>query len=498
MKLREDIVKEPKGLVYDYFYRSLVYETKDYDNISRKQMVEEIIKEYSNSHYLFNICTERELKFLKRLQNHEYQEEDYLKYEWEIKELNNKLILCGTEIYEEQIANVNDALEEFKKNNKDIDEFVMFVIGMVKLNVNMLSDVLISCLKSIFKLSDEAINAYLGHPLIHFYCGFYDQYIESIDKEVEMIYYRNYEDFIDIIDDLRKEFGIGGSLKIYMQDYYDMFYYGFPTSKPTVKKMYDEIKKLPSHLIIFKSIELARIFNDEESVYKEKLNEKQIELVHEALLDIPCPFMNGFSPREYQKEKENEQILSEKFTVIPQNNAKLCKSAADEYYKLYFALLDYINKKENICPSLKRIYKQEGLNVHDLFPIDDYLWEHKDTIIDEFIEINPNKLNHEELEIINNFKKSVTGTFLVVGFEREYTMFLQDGKIYMVKGIRDNIENILLSRNFPIIVNTTLLMFKGNIIYNSFFKQTTVGFGNDIKESALNEMNKSLKYYHII
>ena len=43
MKLREDIVKEPKGLVYDYFYRSLVYETKDYDNISRKQMVEEII-----------------------------------------------------------------------------------------------------------------------------------------------------------------------------------------------------------------------------------------------------------------------------------------------------------------------------------------------------------------------------------------------------------------------------------------------------------------------
>ena len=497
MKLREEIVKEPKGLVYDVYYDSLVYEKKDYDNITRKQMIEEIIEEYNKENYLFNICTERELKFLKYLQNHELKADDYLKYEWEIKELNLKLILNGTKIYEEQIENVNAALEEYKTHNKNIDDFVTFVIGMVKLNANMLSDIIKSTAKSIFKLSDEAINAFLGHPLIHFYCGFYEQYIESLDKYVEMIYYREYEDFLDDVDELRKKFGIAGSLKINMQDYYDIFYYGFPINKPTVKKMYDEINKLNNYLIIFKSIDLARLYNDEELVYKELLTEKQIKIVHEALLDIPCAVMNGFTPREHQKEKENEKILSQKFTVIPQNNAKISKNAADEYYKLYFGLLDYINKKEKICPSLKRIYKQEGLNVHDLFPIDDYLWKNKDTIIDEFIKINPNKFNEEELEIIKEFKNSETGTFFVVGFEREYTMFLKDGKIYMVKGIRDNIDNILLSRKFPIIVNTTLLMFKGNIIYNSFFKQTTIGFGNDVKEMALKDMAKALKYYHI-
>ncbi len=497
MKLREEIVKKEKGLVYDVYYDSLVYEKKDYDNITRKQMIEEIIKEYSVGHYLFHICTERELKFLKYLQNHKLEPNDYLKYEWEIKELNKKLILNGTEIYEEQIENVKDALEQYKIHNKNIDEFVTFVIGMVKLNANMLSNLLISCMKDIFKLSEEQINNYLSHPLIHFYCGFYDQYMDTLGTKVEMIYYREYEDFLDDVDELRKEFGIAGTLKINMQDYYDIFYYDFPINKPTIKKMYDEINKMPKHLLIFKSIDLARLFNDEELVYNEVLNEKQIKLIHEALLDIPCAVMNGFTPREHQVEKENEQILSQKFTVIPQNNAKIHKNAADLYYKLYFGLLDYINKKENICPSLKKIYKQEGLNVNDLFPIDDYLWEHKDTIIDEFIKINPNKFNEEELEIINEFKKSVTGMFFVVGFEREYTMFLKDGKIYMVKGIRDNIDNVLLSRKFPIIVNTTLLMFKGNIIYNSFFKQTTIGFGNDIKEMALKDMAKALKYYHM-
>ena len=201
MKLREEIVKKEKGLVYDVYYDSLVYEKKDYDNITRKQMIEEIIKEYSVGHYLFHICTERELKFLKYLQNHKLEPNDYLKYEWEIKELNKKLILNGTEIYEEQIENVKDALEQYKIHNKNIDEFVTFVIGMVKLNANMLSNLLISCMKDIFKLSEEQINNYLGHPLIHFYCGFYDQYMDTLGTKVEMIYYREYEDFLDDVDE---------------------------------------------------------------------------------------------------------------------------------------------------------------------------------------------------------------------------------------------------------------------------------------------------------
>ena len=291
--------------------------------------------------------------------------------------------------------------------------------------------------------------------------------------------------------------GIAGNLEFDPQDYLDIFYYGFPINKPSVKKMYDEIIKLQKHDIIFDFIDMARVFNNNDMLCYDLLDEKQIKLVEDALLDMPCAIYNGYTPKDYEKEKNKEVLLNTKLTIIPQNNANLPRKAADLYYKLYFAILEFVNNKHQIVPELKKIYKQEGLNVNDLFPIDDYLWENKDTIIDEFIKINPNKFNEEELEIINEFKKSVTGMFFVVGFEREYTMFLKDGKIYMVKGIRDNIDNVLLSRKFPIIVNTTLLMFKGNIIYNSFFKQTTIGFGNDVKEMALKDMAKALKYYHI-
>ena len=49
--------------------------------------------------------------------------------------------------------------------------------------------------------------------------------------------------------------------------------------------------------------------------------------------------------KKYNNQLYEELDLDKEFSYIPQNNAHLCKKAADHYYKLYFALLDYINKK---------------------------------------------------------------------------------------------------------------------------------------------------------
>ena len=67
----------------------------------------------------------------------------------------------------------------------------------------------------------------------------------------------------------------------------------------------------------------------------------------------------------------------------------------------------------------------------------------------------------------------------------------------MVKGIRDDLDDILNPLNIPIIVNTTLLMFNGKIIYNSFFTMENIQMGNDFKLAVIKEMDKALKYYHL-
>ena len=54
-------------------------------NITRSKILEEIIKEYNQKDFLYNICTKKELDFLKYISNKELSVDDIKKYDWEIK-----------------------------------------------------------------------------------------------------------------------------------------------------------------------------------------------------------------------------------------------------------------------------------------------------------------------------------------------------------------------------------------------------------------------------
>ena len=189
-----------------------------------------------------------------------------------------------------------------------------------------------------------------------------------------------------------------------------------------------------------------------------------------------------------------------KFPKIPQNDAHLPKRAADEFYNCYLGLLNYINQKYHISPKLPEFRRQEETAPELLYPIDDYLWKNKDKVIDEFIKENPYCFKEEELNIINDFKNSITSDVLiVVGYLRDYTEIFhpETGKIYMVKGIRDNWDVLLRKYELPCIFSTTLLMFKGKIIYNSFLKQYPIDFGNNFYEQLVKEYESGMRYYHL-
>ena len=121
MKLKDEFKKMPKELVYD-MYDTLVYDVKYYDNITRDKMLDSIISEYKQDGYLYHICTERELLFLKYIQDNKLTKEDLKKYEWEINELNKKVIfsLVTLNVYEEQEENVTKALNMYNKAEKKL------------------------------------------------------------------------------------------------------------------------------------------------------------------------------------------------------------------------------------------------------------------------------------------------------------------------------------------------------------------------------------------
>lgn len=499
MKIKDEFLNLPKELLYET-YLKIVYNPEEYDKITRSKMIEEIIKEYKQENYLYHICTTKELDFLKNMRNKQLSMEDMQKYEWEIKTLNDKCIFSRItfEVFEEQKQNVEDALKTYEQNDKkNLENLLLFMISKVKTNAVMLTKTLSSIVESISSIDEEEINAIMGSPLFHYYCEFSYEYFDFSGKEEEIVSYRDYYDILDEIKEARKIYGIAGSIPFDIRDDFDIFYYGFPIRKKIVKKMYDEINKRVDKETLFQIVDEARVLNDRTGldIFFDK---KSLKIVNEALDECPCAVMNGFTPNAYEEQRYEEMDLDKEFSYIPQNNAHLCKSAADHYYKLYFALLDYINKKYKIHPEIKKIYKQEGLDVTKLSDIDKYLWDHKN-IIDDFIEENQYHFTEEELSEIKEFKHAVTSdTFVIVGFDREYTKILSDnGKLYMVKGIRADFDEIMNPKELPKIIGTTLLMFKGKIVFKSFFTNVDLSFGNDVKKEIIKQMKNAIVYYHL-
>ena len=250
------------------------------------------------------------------------------------------------------------------------------MISRVKTNAIILSKALISIVESMCNIDEKEINSLMGSPLFHFYCEFSYEFFEFSKQEEELVSYRDYSDILDDLSEARKLYGIAGSIPFDIRDDFDIFYYGFPIRKEPVRKMYDEIEKRVDNEFLFQVIDEARVLNNRMGL-NTFFDNKLLKIVNEALDECPCVAMNCFTPNDYSKQLYGQLDLNKEFSHIPQNNAHLCKNAADHYYKLYFALLDYVNQKYKIHPEIKRIYKQEGLDVNKLHDIDKYLWEHK-------------------------------------------------------------------------------------------------------------------------
>ena len=63
-----------KGLVYSYYIR-IVDEIKPYEKITIKNMIEEVLKQYSYENFLYYLCTSKELDFLKKILDKKIDEE---------------------------------------------------------------------------------------------------------------------------------------------------------------------------------------------------------------------------------------------------------------------------------------------------------------------------------------------------------------------------------------------------------------------------------------
>ena len=67
----------------------------------------------------------------------------------------------------------------------------------------------------------------------------------------------------------------------------------------------------------------------------------------------------------------------------------------------------------------------------------------------------------------------------------------------MVKGLHANIDEIIPNEKLPYIVKTSLIPFKGFIVYDGLFNSPSINMGINLKKSVAQDLSNFIKYYHL-
>ena len=171
------------------------------------------------------------------------------------------------------------------------------------------------------------------------------------------------------------------------------------------------------------------------------------------------------------------------------------------FYSFYVCLVYTL---DNLCNKLKyninkyvKIYGHNRIDPYEIRDIVEKYWENKEKVTNEFCSVNPYKFTQEELNIAKEFKKGIRDIFIIARYELEYTALMNDDKIYMIKGLNDNIDNLLPYTELPDIAMTSIIPFKNNLVYDGMLLGTNIKLGNNFEEMVEKEYTTKMKYYHL-
>lgn len=513
MKMHDEVKYMKKDFVYEQYTR-IVENFKDYEKISRVKMLDEIYDVYSNYHNIIDICTTKELKYLEMILKDSKQVMKK-KYDWERTQLYKKFLIYSRRdnysIPEEILENVKEAIDHVNWNEKKkVDDLNELLVGYCKIQGSSLLQTVASLGSGITGIKEEVLwNLMLCNKLFNYYVLIYSKDIESLGKDILVAVHQDFYEIEDELDHQRQLQGLSGGKQIDLGIYRRLFYNDFDIENPKIKKFLDELNNLP--FFSFSAIQPIReyaMLNLDRSTLKESFQNtpalKHIDLtdfftlMDEAMDEMPSGALNGFTPNEARKitSKIIEMRIKKDKKYKKQKNARLSEKDSNLFYKIYFALLEFTNNKYKIKPFLK-IYNQMGNDLYVMNDIIEKFWDNKEAIIIEFCFKNPFKFSKEELKTTSEMAKGFRDTFVIVKYDLEYTAFMNREKVYMVKGLKSNIDDIISYKQLPYIVTTSIMPFKNVLIYDGLLMSHRIDFGYNFEEIIENDFKRMPKCYRL-
>jgi len=155
-------------------------------------------------------------------------------------------------------------------------------------------------------------------------------------------------------------------------------------------------------------------------------------------------------------------------------------SSEDAYlfFELMWGLQRYANQQYGILKDIPSPVDYAKLTAQKKIKLREALWK-SPGLIDDYMKENPESLPSEHLEIVRSWKGFIKGEFFILRHLKKYSVFIGNkDQVYGVLGLFDSLEDLVPAFALPAMVETVLLPFKGQIVYDGLLRGYNVSFGS--------------------
>lgn len=301
--LIQEINHYRKEVVYSQFFRICFPDDVIYEKITRKQMVELIIQQYTPEN-IVDVCTVKELKLLKRIVENNYKEVDVHSMPFEKVALYRKYLLFENEIPDELKESVIEALKfvDFDQKEKQ-DEPLLCLIGFIR-SCGAIDPMVVQRQAQKYGLDLRNLET---NPLFNFWTYYTFDYLMPDNTYGEAILYYDSILYMDVIANTRLDYELMAPVFLKPESYLSIFYNGYDDTDPDVHALFDHLKKSED---VFDFLKMERILECIESCRMtehlitifpklEQFDPKTKELFKNAIYKMPMPYLTGMTLQRY-------------------------------------------------------------------------------------------------------------------------------------------------------------------------------------------------------
>ncbi len=92
----------------------------------------------------------------------------------------------------------------------------------------------------------------------------------------------------------------------------------------------------------------------------------------------------------------------------------------------------------------------------------------------------------------------VCENFLLVAYEKNYTVLNDEGINYMVKGLNENLDQFIALEKTPMSMQTAIMPLNGRIIYDGLISTSNICLAQDIISKAFEDYSYGQKIYSLL